>query len=48
MRLDWKKMHNILGRINLQDILDKHTAVFSSQSRKIVGVKAKLYIKKDV
>ena len=42
-------MHHISGRINnLQDVLNKHTAVLSAQLEKFKGVKAKMYIKKDV
>ena len=48
LRLDWKEIHHMSARITLQDILAKHTAVFSSQFGKIVGVKVKLYVKKDV
>ena len=48
LRLDWKESHQTSVRITLQDVLAKHAAVFSSQLRKIVGVKAKLYVKKDV
>ena len=49
LRLNWKEIHHTSGRINLQDSSRQaHTAVFSSQLGKIVGVKAKLYVKKDV
>ena len=38
LRLDWKEIHHMSGRTNVQDILDKHSLVFSFQLEKIVRV----------
>ena len=48
LRSDWKEIHHTSAKMTLQDVLAKHAVVFSYQLGKIVGVKAKLYVKKDV
>ena len=44
LRLEWKHIFNMHAQETLQDVLERHDAVFKPELGKIKGVEAKLYI----
>ena len=47
VKLDWRKIHNMPENIALQDVLEKHPAVFQEGLGTLRGFKAKIHLNTD-